>query len=102
MSLKKQYLKSKVICKVTFYLPKEAAENAETANLVGSFNNWTLNTHPMQRLKNGDFKTTIELRPDSEYEFRYLLDGHKWINDWHADKYIPSPHPYNDNSVVVV
>ena len=24
-------------------------------------------------------------------QFRYLLDGSRWENDWAADKYIPAP-----------
>ncbi|MCI6365047.1 MAG: glycoside hydrolase, partial [Spirochaetia bacterium] len=35
------------------------------------------------------------------YQFRYLLDGYKWENDWNADKYIPAPYSNADNSVVV-
>ena len=43
----------------------------------------------------------IELDVNQEYQFRYLLDGYKWENDWKADKYIPAPYSNADNSVVV-
>jgi 1,4-alpha-glucan branching enzyme len=95
--MKKQYLKSKSICKVTFYLP-DAIEGQE-AFIVGDFNDWDEAATPMQRLKDGRFKVTLELDKDKEYQFRYLVDG-EWHNDWEADKYLPNPFS-GDNSVVV-
>ena len=102
MAFKKQYLKSKAVCKVTFKLPKEQAHAAESVRLVGDFNEWDLSSAPMKKLKNGDFTTTVELPKDSKYQFRYLLDDNAWENDWEADAYIPSPVSLDDNSVVHV
>ena len=97
--LKKKYLKSKPVCKVTFYTPKEI--EAESVKLVGEFNNWRGDANPMEPLKDGRFKTTVELEAGNEYEFRYLIDDVKWENDWEADKYVPNPFE-GENSVVVV
>ena len=36
----------------------------------------------------------------NEYQFRYLVNGRDWHNDWHADKYVPNKYG-SDNSVVV-
>lgn len=102
MALKKQYLKSKSMCKVTFKLSKEQAHAADSVRLVGDFNQWDLSSAPMKKLKNGDFTTTVSLAKDSEYQFRYLLDDKDWENDWEADTYIPSPVSFADNSVVQV
>lgn len=102
MAFKKQYLKSKAECKVTFKLSKEQAHAAKSVRLVGDFNEWDLSTTPMKKLKNGDFTTTINLPKDSEYQFRYLLDDKEWENDWEADAYIPSTVAFADNSVVQV
>jgi 1,4-alpha-glucan branching enzyme len=101
MSLKKQYLKKTRVCKVTFSLPKEAAGSAANAYLVGDFNDWSQSMTPMKRLKNGAFTATLALQPDKEYHFRYLVDGHRWENDWNADKYVPNAHG-SDDSVVVL
>jgi hypothetical protein len=30
----------------------------------------------------------VELEPGRQYQFRYLLDGERWCNDWHADAYV--------------
>ena len=40
MSLKKQFLKSKPVCKVTFCLMEGDIQNAEKIQLLGSFNDW--------------------------------------------------------------
>lgn len=102
MSFKKQYLKSKPVCKVTFKLSKEEAKNAEKVCIVGDFNDWDLSASPMKKLKNGSFSSTIDLSKDTEYQFRYLLDDEKWENDWNADAYITSPVSFDDNSVLSV
>jgi 1,4-alpha-glucan branching enzyme len=61
MSIKKQYLKSKPVCKVTFRLPEEAAKSVRSANIVGEFNDWGIHANPMRKLKNGSFTVTIDL-----------------------------------------
>jgi 1,4-alpha-glucan branching enzyme len=101
MSLKKQYLKKARVCKVTFSISKEAVGPAANVSLVGDFNDWSRDTIPMKRLKNGTFTATLTLEPNKEYHFRYLVDGQHWANDWSADKYVPNAHG-SDDSVVVV
>ena len=66
---------------------------------MGDFNNWDETATPMKKLKNGSFKVTLELEPEREYRFRYLVDGNQWHNDWDADRYEPNPFS-GDNSVV--
>lgn len=102
MAFKKQYLKSKAVCKVTFKLSKKEAHAADSVRLVGDFNEWDMTSSPMKKLKNGDFTTTVNLAKDSQYQFRYLLDDKIWENDWEADAYVPSPVSIADNSVVQV
>lgn len=97
--LKKKYLKSKEVCKVTFYTPVEL--EAEDVQLVGDFNQWNESATPMEALKDGRFKVTVDLEKDSQYQFRYLVNGCEWHNDWDADEYIPNPFS-GDNSVVEV
>jgi hypothetical protein len=61
MSIKKQYLKSKPVCKVTFRLPRKTGDSFQSANVVGEFNEWDTQASSMNRLKNGSFVTTIDL-----------------------------------------
>ena len=100
MSLTKQCLKSKPVTKVTFRLPAEAAPGAETVFLVGDFNDWDPKATPMTRLKNGEFKVTMDLEAGRDYSFRYLIEGREWENDWAADRYVPSGIEGAENSVV--
>lgn len=100
-SIKKLYLKSKAFCKVTFRLPKAAAPNAETVTIAGDFNDWDTSESKLEKLKNGDFKITLELPCDSEYKFKYLIDNSRWENDWHADRYIPNSFGSEDSIVII-
>jgi 1,4-alpha-glucan branching enzyme len=96
--LKKQRLKTRPACKVTFILPE--GTQARTAYLVGDFNNWDQKALPMKKLKDGTFKAIVELEADREYQYRYLVNGSEWINDDAADRYVA--HPYGgENSVVI-
>ena len=99
--IKKQYLKTKPICKVTLRLPAEGALSAETVTVAGEFNNWDEKGTPMKRQKNGDFVVVVELEKDKEYRFRYCIDNGKWENDWYADKYVPNPFGGYDSVVVI-
>ena len=39
----------------------------------------------MKPLKDGRFKVMLELEPERDYEYRYLVDGQEWHNDWEAE-----------------
>lgn len=98
--IKKQFLKTKPVCKATFTLPVEAAPEAKTVKVVGDFNDWNAEKAPrMKKQKNGIFKAVVELETGKEYQFRYLIDGQDWENDWQADNYVTTPFGV-DNSVV--
>jgi 1,4-alpha-glucan branching enzyme len=94
---KKKFLKTK--CKVTFELPQGIAEGAEDVYLVGDFNNWDEHATQMEKKKGKGFSITVDLEPNKEYQYRYLINGRDWHNDWEADKYVPNPFS-GDNSVV--
>ena len=100
--MKKRYLKSKPVCKVIFELPGAAAGPAHTVALAGDFNDWDTASTPMKKRKDGSFSVTLDLPPGREYQYKYLIDGQRWENDWEADKYLPSPAGDGENSVVVV
>ena len=103
MSLKKQFLKSKPVCKVTFCVVEGEVGNAEKIQLLGSFNDWKIEEAvQLKKFKNGTFKTTIDLETDKEYQFKYLIDGEKWENDVMADKYVSNGIGNEVNSVVAL
>ena len=102
VSIKKQFLKSRPVCKVTFRVGKDAANSAEKMYLVGEFNQWDNKATPMKRLKSGDFTQTVELDvAKPEYQFRYLNDQGVWENDWEADGYLPNEHGSEDSILKV-
>lgn len=98
MAIKKQYLKSKPVCKVTFTVEAEAAKKV---SIVGSFNEWNEKATPLKKLKNGTFKGTVDLDAENSYEFKYIVDG-DYVNDSAADSYVWSDYASAENSVVSV
>ncbi len=102
MGIKKKYLPEDGVCRVTFTLPSDIAEKAKTANVVGEFNNWNPEGHPMKKRKNGQFYLSMELQSNNEYQFRYLVDGRNWETDLEADALVSTPFEDEYNSVVKV
>lgn len=102
MALYKTYNKTQKTCSVKFEISAEAAQGAENVWLAGDFNSWSSIETPMKKMKNGSFTAKVTLETGREYQFRYLLDGKRWENDWAADKYVPAPFSDTDNSVVIV
>jgi 1,4-alpha-glucan branching enzyme len=91
--LKKKYIKSRRVSKVTFEVQKSelpAAIKPASIHVVGDFNAWDPTATPMMRGKRGIFKVAIELEPGQAYQFRYLVNGKDWFNEWHADAYVPN------------
>lgn len=88
--------------KIAFSLPQPAVAQAKKVGLVGDFNGWDVNKPvELKKQKDGSFATTIELATGREYEYRFLINGEVWENDWKADKYVPTPFG-TFNSVVTV
>ncbi len=98
MSIKKQFIKTKPVCKVTFsVLAKEANE----ASVVGDFNNWSIAAGVLSKLKNGTFKATFDLDKDAVYEFKYVIDG-EFVNEPEADSYKWNDFAGSENSILAV
>ncbi len=100
MSLKKQFLKSKEICKVTFALSAEEVGNVDTINIAGDFNDWSETKNSLKKFKNGNFKTTIDFEKGKQIQFKYLVDGENWMNDKESDLYVVNTMG-TENSVVI-
>ncbi|MCY1721750.1 isoamylase early set domain-containing protein [Prolixibacteraceae bacterium Z1-6] len=90
MSIKKQYLKSEPVCKLSFRVTKEQSQDADTVKIVGEFNDWSTDVEPMKKLKNGDFTQTLKLDAEKEYQFKYVINDKIWINEEEADKMVPN------------
>jgi len=100
--MKKEFLREKGTWKVTFSLPKKAVNGAREVVLVGDFNDWDVKGIALEAIGAEVYETTLELNAGCSYQFRYLIDNHRWENDWQADQYIPSPFNGVNNSVVIL
>lgn len=102
--LKKSYVKSRQVAKVTFELPKSQLPEgvtAESVQLVGDFNDWDSSATQMKYSKKlKAYRATLDLEPGGEYQFRYLVNSDVWCNDWEADGYVPSGTG-EDNCLVI-
>jgi hypothetical protein len=52
------------------------------------------------RLGDHGWSVSLELEAEKAYQYRYLVNGNDWYNDWRADSYVPNEYG-GDNSVVV-
>lgn len=74
--------------KITFSLPAEIVADASSGLLLGEFNNWDKEQgFSLKKSKDGSMKATVELEAGKSYEYRYLLDGGRWVNDENASAY---------------
>lgn len=75
------------------------APDAEKVYLVGDFNKWDPEKHPMRKFKSGTCKKKIKLKPGC-YEYLFVVDG-----IWKADpeNSVKRPNPFGaENSVIVI
>ena len=86
MAIKKQFIKTKPVCKVTFSVE---AKQSNSVSVVGDFNNWSVSEGMLSKQKNGTFKATFDLPKDASYEFKYVVDG-EYVNEPEADSHSPA------------
>lgn len=96
--LKKKFTPKRTICKVTFSVPEQWAEN--DVKLVGDFNDWNKESDSLEKNKD-KWEVTMRLKPENTYRFKYLIDGKKWENDDAADKYVPNDFGGEDSVVEI-
>src|SRR5690349_18120693 len=82
---------------VTFTVDPQVG--AQVAAVCGDWNGWSPGADVMRPDGEGGFSLTVELAAGRAYRFRYLLDGHRWDNDWAADAYEPNDFGADDSVV---
>lgn len=82
---------------VTFKV--SAYGGGEQVSVVGDFNDWSPQTHPMEPDGNGAFTVSVPLAAERVYRFRYLFDGGRWENDSDADAYLSNEFGGDDSLV---
>ncbi len=88
---------------ITFTLPAVALEGASEAFLLGDFNNWNSDRAPkLEKQKDGSYKTVAKLEEGKTYEYRFLLNDGRWVNDYNAQSYTNKEGLQIDNCVITV
>ena len=88
---------------ITFTLPAEALDGASEAFLLGDFNHWNPENAPkLEKQKDGSFKTVAKLEEGKTYEYRFLLNDGRWVNDYNAQSYTLVNGLHVDNCVITV
>ncbi len=65
-----------------------SAPEAGKVLLVGDFSDWDRQPVSLKRLKNGCWKTTLDL-DEGRYEYRYVVDG-RWVDDPECATRVPN------------
>lgn len=76
-----------------------AAPRARAVSLVGDFNAWDPEKHPMKKSPDGVWEKSVILAPGT-YEYKFFQDG-QWLVDPLNDRQCPNRFGTR-NSVVVV
>lgn len=89
--------------KVTFTLSSDVVANATAGVLLGDFNNWDYSTGiSLKKQKDGSMKASTTLEAGRTYQYRYLLNDGRWVNDQHAENFVPVEGLHVQNCVLVV
>jgi 1,4-alpha-glucan branching enzyme len=86
---------------ITFRLYAPEAQNVAIA---GTFNEWDVTSHPMERSQKGEngyvyWHIPMRLQPGT-YQYRFLVDG-LWRNDPASNQYMPNEFGSLNNVVEV-
>ncbi len=81
--IKKKPVRGKDLTAVTFR--SKAPKSTRSLQLLGEFNDWRSDRHPMKRRKDGTWSVTVRLPKDEQFQFRYLIDGEQWLTDEQGD-----------------
>jgi 1,4-alpha-glucan branching enzyme len=89
--------------KITFTLPAEALAEATEALLLGDFNDWnTEKGIALKKQKDGTLRAVTELEAGKTYQYRFLLNDGRWVNDYNAENYVTVSGYHIENSMVTV
>jgi 1,4-alpha-glucan branching enzyme len=89
--------------KVNFNLSANIVANANAGVLLGDFNNWDVSLGcPLKKDKTGALKCTLALEIGKTYQYRYLLNDGRWVNDDKANAYVVAESFQVQNCVITV
>jgi 1,4-alpha-glucan branching enzyme len=68
-----------ILVPVTFRLPRVRVPGAWRVSVVGSFNGWDTDAHPLTRTPSGEWVTTVYL-PPGRVLYSFWVDGMMWLD----------------------
>jgi predicted flap endonuclease-1-like 5' DNA nuclease len=88
--------------KVKFILSADIVADATEGLLLGEFNNWDIESgFTMKKAKDGSLMATVSLEEGRIYQYRYLLNDGRWVNDQNA-QYIHDERFQVENCVIEI
>jgi len=89
--------------KINFSVAPEIVGDATSGILLGEFNNWDKDSGiELKKSKDGSLRTTVSLEAGKSYEYRYLLNDGRWVNDGNAETYNFVLNYKIDNCVIFI
>jgi predicted flap endonuclease-1-like 5' DNA nuclease len=89
--------------KVTFTLTADVVAGATSGLLLGEFNNWDYNSGiSLKKQKDGSMKAATTLEAGKTYQYRYLLNDGRWVNDERAENYVHISDFQVENCVITL
>ncbi len=74
-----------MLTKVYFTLPEVYVSGATEGYLLGEFNAWNpQDAVVLQKIEDGSMKAELKLEAGKSYQYRYLLNDGRWVNDGNA------------------
>jgi 1,4-alpha-glucan branching enzyme len=78
-----------------------ADPDAQSVAVAGSFNDWSVSSHPLAREGTSNVWTTLVPLPPGEHLFMFVIDANRWITPPLADDFVDDGFG-SQNGVVIV
>ncbi|MES2773334.1 MAG: glycoside hydrolase family 13 [Bacteroidota bacterium] len=89
--------------KITFTLPAEIVAEATAGILLGDFNNWDYTQGvDLKKQKDGSLKAVVSLEAGQTYQYRFLLNDGRWVNDHNAESFVHVEGLQVENCVITI
>lgn len=89
--------------KINFILPAEYVQQVSEGILLGEFNNWNPEEGiQLQKKEDGSLQAELVLTAGRSYQYRYLLNDGRWVNDQRNTTWTEAYGAHVENCVVEV
>jgi hypothetical protein len=76
-------------------------DNAESVAVAGDFNHWNVSHHLLRKDDSGLWVTEIPAPSAGKYQYKFIVNGHRWIED--PSNGVKTPDSFGGlNSLIVI